>query len=103
MCDTDLSARDVVDLGRERLRERLSKKALCSLDAQIDDLSVQLVVLLLQTAVILHTHTHRTKHVFETSLGSVFSFFRLLTNFSPSTCESFEFVYQFESVYQFWI
>lgn len=58
VCDTDLSAGDVVDLGGERLRERLGKKALCSLDAQIYDLSVQLIVLLLQTAVILHTHTH---------------------------------------------
>lgn len=54
VCDTDLSAGDVVDFGGERLGERFGKKAFCSLDAQIYDLSVELVVLLLQTAVILH-------------------------------------------------
>lgn len=72
VCDTDLSAGDVVDFSSERLGERLGKKALRSLDAQIYDLSVELIVLLLQTAVILHRH--RTKPVSETGLGSLFSF-----------------------------
>lgn len=72
VCDTDLSTRDVVDFGGKRLGERFGKKALRSLDAQIYDLSIELIVLLLQTAVILHRQ--RMKPVSETGLGSVFSF-----------------------------
>lgn len=51
--DTHLCARDVVDLCCQRLGQRLSEEAFGSLNAEVDDLSIQLIILLLQTAVIL--------------------------------------------------
>lgn len=56
---TNLCAGDVVDLCCQRLGQRLGEQAFGSLNAEIDDLSVQLVVLLLQTAVILRRESER--------------------------------------------
>lgn len=49
-----------VDLGCQGVGKGSRHQALCSLDAEVDDLPVQLIVLLLQAAVVLQRKsTHR--------------------------------------------
>lgn len=58
--ETHLDTGHVVDLSCQRVGERRRHQVLGSLDAEVDDLSVQLVVLLLQAAVVLERMTNKT-------------------------------------------